>query len=394
MRSHDEQEAPTLVDRVTSVEAATAAFRTLAEAEGSAVPMYGALCEAIAERPGIASLLLEAPVGQRLPVLVLAALHDLVLDHPDLALADWFPSAGGDAAHDGDLGRAVATAVDQHRERLVDRVRHRQVQTNEVNRCVGWRIALGELCAQDRRPLSLIEVGASAGLNLALDRCAIDVTAVDGAGGDPSDSPRVLTVGPADAVVRLSTEVRRGPWPHLGDELPPVVERIGLDQAPLDATDPDDARWLLACIWPEQAVRLTRLRAALAAAAVDAPELVTGDLVDDTATLVGSRARSSHVVVLSSWTLAYVDRPGRLEFLDRLASAAAAHVAAGGAVSLVTLDGRDLLPWVQPPPDDPTDPPERRHASLLAITRFDRDGSFSAQPLALCQAHLAWIERC
>ena len=367
-------------ERVATTEQAAAAFVTLADAEGAAVPMYARLCRTIAADPVLAGLLLEAPAAQRLPVLVLAALHDLVLDHPGLPLARWYPSVGGDPDHDGDLPDALRSAVAHHSERLVDRVRRRQVQTNEVNRCVGWRAALAIACHEDDRPLALVEVGASAGLNLGLDRYCVEFADADGA------------VGPPDSPVQLATTVRTGAWPELTGPLPPVVARVGLDQHPLDPADPDDARWLTACCWPEQRDRLDRLRAALAATAEDPPRLVAGDLVDDVAALIDTLPLGVHTVVLSSWTLAYVERDRRSRFAEVLTSAAGRVAAHGGRLTLLTLEADHLLAWITPPPLPRDAAPEVRHASLLALTEFDRQGP-TGRSLARCQAHLAWMDR-
>lgn len=369
-------------ERVATTEQAAAAFLTLAEAEGAGIPMYARLCRSIAGDPELSSLLLEAPPGQRLPVLLLAALHDLVLDHPELPLARWYPSVGGDPDHSADLHDALRSAVDQHRDRLIDRARHRQVQTNEVNRCVGWRAALSMVCADDDRPLALVEVGASAGLNLGFDRYRIEF---DGAG---LDGP----VGPPDSDVRLSTTVRSGRWPDLARPLPPVVDRVGLDQHPLDPTDEDDARWLTACCWPEQRARVDRLRAALTATAADPPRLVTGDLVDDLADLIDATPDRTHTVVLSSWSLAYVERNRRGEFVEVLRTGSERVAARGGRLTLLTLEADHLLPWITPPPVAADAPAEVRHASLLAVTGFD-DGEPHGVPVARCQAHLAWMDR-
>ena len=34
--------------------------------------------------------------------------------------------------------------------------------------------------------------------------------------------------------------------------IPQVVARVGVDLDPVDVTDADDARWLRACLWPDQ----------------------------------------------------------------------------------------------------------------------------------------------
>lgn len=80
-----------------------------------ATPLYHAICAAAAEDGEVVRLLLEARPGQERPVLLLAALHDLVLrlveDAPD-SLLDPDPQPGGqDRGQERDLlgghGRAA-----------------------------------------------------------------------------------------------------------------------------------------------------------------------------------------------------------------------------------------------------------------------------------------------
>ncbi len=53
-------------------------------------------------------------------------------------------------------------------------------------------------------------------------------------------------------------------------DTPLVGARIGLDRSPIDLTDPDAARWLEACVWPDQPDRFHRLQAAIGLAQTDA----------------------------------------------------------------------------------------------------------------------------
>jgi hypothetical protein len=376
-----------MAERVATIEQAAAAFRTFAGAEGDAVPMYARLCEEIAADAELSGLLLHAPAGQRLPVLLLAALHDLVLRRPGVELAAWYPSVGGAADHDGDLGRALRTAVATHRAELLDVLLHRQVQTNEVNRCVAWRVALQLLCQDDDRPLHLVELGASAGLNLGLDRFRVDV----------HRSGTTLTMGPSQATVRLSTTLRGGTWPELSAAadavpLPPVVSRVGVDAAPLDPADPDDARWLAACVWPEQHDRLTRLRAALQDAAASPAPVLRGDLAETIEELVTPTEHERHVVVLSSWALVYLPTRRRQDLCDRLGLLARRAAAHDTRVTLLSFEADHVLPWVQAPPLPERAPAPLRHASLLAATEFDAQGRPLVRAFARCQAHVAWME--
>jgi hypothetical protein len=169
--------------------------------------------------------------------------------------------------------------------------------------------------------MALVDLGAAAGLNLLFDRYHYDF----GPAG---------TAGPAGSAVRLSCRLRTGglPWDGPTGDRPgdPVaglgrrlVGRRGIDQRPLDPADPDDARWLLACQWPDDLVRFRRLRAALtvAASATDhrgrpvAP-VVAGDIVDDLDDLAGGFAPEASLCLITTWVAAYLEPAGQAALLD------------------------------------------------------------------------------
>jgi hypothetical protein len=112
-------------------------------------------------------------------------------------------------------------------------------------------------------PLALHEIGASAGLNLVLDRYAY---ALGGRSvGDPGSA---LRLGPA----------WEGPDPA---GTPPVVAtRRGCDVAPLDVTRAGDRRRLEAYVWADQDDRRARLAAALDIARADPPAVDRADAAD------------------------------------------------------------------------------------------------------------------
>lgn len=368
-----------------TVEQAAAAFRTLADAEGDAVPMYARLCRIIADDPALASLLLEAPTGQRLPVLLLAALHDVVLADPATPLAAWYPSVGGDPAAAGDLAAALRSTLDRHRREVSWSLRHRRVQTNEVNRSVAWATVLTEAShLHDGRSAVLVELGASAGLNLWPDRARITFEGAAAGGGD-------VVAGDPGSPLELSTRVRTGTWPELGGARPEVAERVGIDSHPVELSNPEQARWLLACVWPEQQLRVRRLRAAMAAAASRPTVLRRGDVVDDLPDLLSATPDDHHVVVLSSWVLAYLERRRRGDLLDTLVAAEPALRRRGCSLSLATLEADHVLPWMPAPPLPADALPELQHASLLVVTDIGADG-VHPRAIARCQAHLAWMD--
>jgi hypothetical protein len=127
-------------------------------------------------------------------------------------------------------------------------MRSRRTQTNEVGRCAVLLPALPP------GPLALVEVGASAGLCLLLDRYYYEF------GSTRIGSP----ASPVHLQCAATGPVRFPP------AIPQIVWRRGLDLNPVDVHDDDAVRWLLACVWPEHHERRRRLQAAIGVARVDA----------------------------------------------------------------------------------------------------------------------------
>lgn len=134
-------------------------------------------------------------------------------------------------------------------------------QTNEVGRSAV--LMSGLLVIADRFPLKmrLFELGASAGLNLILDRYSYNL------GG--------LRFGPTLPGPHLSPDWQGPPPPRAQVK---IKSRAGVDLNP--ARLPDDYFTLLAYVWPDQAERLNRLKAALAAAIEAPPQVDRGNAAD------------------------------------------------------------------------------------------------------------------
>jgi hypothetical protein len=198
----------------------------------------------------------DAPVDAAVPLRLLGGVHALVLTGAAPDLARYYPSAGGtyrptDADACWAAFRAtVAGASDTLRQWL-----RRPPQTNEVGRAnlllTGLLYALAEL---GDRPVRLVELGTSGGLNLRAERFRVEA---DGFAWGPVDSPVRLPDawrGPVPGWLREAA----GAYPEVT-----VVERIGCDPDPLDPTDPADVLALRAYLWPEHTARAARLGGAL-----------------------------------------------------------------------------------------------------------------------------------
>jgi hypothetical protein len=272
--------------------------------------LYRIVSLRVADEPAVYGLLDRADPAQRRPNLLLAAVHYLLLGGADDPLAARYATvahvrglAPPSPAEDADGDRFVAFCH-AHTHELEALIATRATQTNETGRCAGLLPALATVAGATGAPLSVVDLGTSAGLNLLFDRYAYAYAR------DPGESHSTNTVvaGDTSAPVQIACALRGDAVPPLG--LPSVASRIGIDLRPADPADPDQARWLLACLWPHDLARFTRLESALALAAGLAPSarptLRTGDLVHAVGDLAADAPADSELCLIHSWVAAYL----------------------------------------------------------------------------------------
>jgi hypothetical protein len=337
-------------------------FRAAGADHGVRAPFHGRLTTSIADEPELIELLRAAPDDQQLPVLLMAAVHYLVLSEPDVPLGRWYPTVSTEPLT-GDAFPVFRAFCLERADEIRSLLATRSTQTNEVGRCGVFLRALA-FVADEVGPLGLVDVGTSGGLNLRLRHYHYRY--------EPGGA-----VG-ARSEVSLTTATRGAvPVPA---ELPPVSARIGIDQDPIDVTDPDEARWLQACVWPDQLDRFARLAAAIRIAAEDPVELRRADAVDGLAGTVGDVAAAAHPVVLNSWVLNYLSERRRVDYLvelDRI----------GSEIDLtwLFLESPALCPGL-PFPDEIAD----QRISATMLVRW-RNGRRTVEHLADAHPHGFWL---
>jgi hypothetical protein len=135
----------------------------------------------------------------------------------------------------------------------------RRVQTNDTSRAVTWLWPAHVAgCDGGQRPVALVDIGASAGLNLVGDRL-------------PAIWSDAATRSPIPCAARVDALVR-----------------TGFDARPLDIRSDDDVLWIRSCIWPGERERLARfeasvqaMRAAIASPSGPSVERLTASLVPE-----------------------------------------------------------------------------------------------------------------
>jgi hypothetical protein len=232
-------------------------------ADGGRSPLYVALLRAAAqdcEHGGVVARAfagIETPPGAVPALRLMAALHYLVLRGEAPALARFYPSAGGRDSPERSWPAAAETLA-EHFEVVRERLR-RGVQTNEPGRSAA--LYGGLLWASERMGsrLRVLEIGASAGLNLLADRFAYSVAGeLLGEPGSPLRFEEPWQSAPVPEPAAAARRLR-------------VLARRGCDPAPIDLREDGAQELLMSYVWPDEPERLERLQAALTVATCEPP---------------------------------------------------------------------------------------------------------------------------
>lgn len=326
-------------------------------------PLYQRIARALSESADALRAIESAPARKRHPTIILAALHDLTLAGRAPELAKAYAGADGEAD-------AAIDCLLRMTDSVVAIAERRRVRPGETGHGTVLYPAIAEAAHRvGANAIGLIDVGCSAGLNLTVDRAAIAYSNGQSL-GDPSSA------------VQTSCSIV-GDRPLPARPIPEVVIRIGVDPEPIDVTDPDETRWLRACLAPDQPDRIARLDAELALAATDPPVLLRGDAVDVLPDALAQVPADALPVVTTTWALSKLSREARLRFLHRLDKAATDR-----PVAWVSVEGVGVAPSV------PTmgDRPASGH-SILGVAVF-RHATLHTEAVGRCWSRghiLSWL---
>jgi hypothetical protein len=287
----------------------------------------GGPCAAVLARvpPGL------DPIADAVALRFLGAVHRLVLSGDAPALARWFPTAGGRFDPAGADGRDAAAAaadfvvaVGEHADALVAGL-DVPVQTNEIGRCATLAVGFTDVVRSTGLPLRLLELGASAGLNLLWDRWRYE--SGDTAWGSPGARLRFAS--------NYST-----PAPDVSAPLGPgaiVVARRGCDRSPIDPTTHEGRLLLRSFVWPDQADRHARLDTAMAAATELPVSVEAGDAAAWVTAQLAEPAPGAATVVYHSIVWQYLP-PSTRERIAAALDRAGASATAGAPVAWLRME--------------------------------------------------------
>ncbi len=348
-------------------------FRRFAGSLAGSSELYRVICEGIATSDDTLRLMEVTPAAQRYPMLLLAAVHDLLLAGAAHPLRDHYPTLGGQVPKRIEEVQGVFNDFCMQNASLLRPIlAQRATQTNEIGRVAALRPVLATLADERIEEVALAEFGASAGLNLLLDACHVIY----------SDGSRA---GDADAPVQIECELR-GPLPpgaFLARTAPTVAFRLGLDQSPVSVDDEVATRWLLACVWPDQVQRFQRTKAAFEVARQRRPSVLHGRLPEDGKALLEKVPSGPHLCILTTWVLAYLSERERTE-LD----AQVAQVAASRDVTWILAESPGYL---GPSGAEAAEAHKLRDDATILMSRRYRNGARTDILHANMHGHGTWI---
>ena len=249
----------------------------------------------------------DDPIAHALPLRLLAGLHGLARAGRVPSLTQAFPPH--DPSPDK-LWLAIETALRTESDYIADYLRL-PVLNNELPRSAA---VLGACLLISRQtgglPFSLLELGASAGLNLLFDRYFFDLG--------------YATWGEADSPVKIEASWKNGPVPCRLV----VADRRGCDISPTDIHDPADRERLLAYTKPDDIKGIKRLKAAMDIArvaniAVDREDAVSWIERELAAPSIQNRVR----VVFNTIFWHYLDPHSKKRIIDIIRTAGRAATA-------------------------------------------------------------------
>ncbi|MCJ2187581.1 DUF2332 domain-containing protein [Novosphingobium beihaiensis] len=269
-----------------------------------------------------------------------------------LARRGTFPDLSGlYAGQHRDFDRAIGEALERGEHMLLVWMGH-PTQTNEVRRSSAFMAALAVLASRYGLPFELLEIGASAGLNLFVDRYAHNL------GGRMFGQP--------ESPLQLAPQWQ-GPPPPQADVR--IAAARGADLRPMRLDDPHTRERLMSYVWPGDEVRSECLHRAMLLARDSAPPVDRANAVSWLAErLAQPQAAGTVRVVQHSMVLQYLPE-------DELAATRETIWAAGRRATPERPLARMGLEWNR-----------GRSAVMLCMTHWS-GGPGDGQRVILAQCH-------
>lgn len=206
--------------------------------------LYENLVLHISQEPKLLSLFDTVPTQQPVPNIFLGAVHFLLLKGYDDTLLEMYH----------DENRQFELLFDtfdkfclENKEEIRQIMKEKRVQTNGIRRTAYIYPLLSFVSQKHKVPISLVEIGTSAGLHLLVDQYRYSYEGIKGEFGEKISD------------IIIHSKVIKGEIDYDLSQIPEINQRVGIDLNILDLKNESDYLWMKALIWPNHSERIDML---------------------------------------------------------------------------------------------------------------------------------------
>ncbi|MFZ3578667.1 DUF2332 domain-containing protein [Virgibacillus sp. DJP39] len=281
-------------------------FKNFAENEcrGSS-KLYEFLSLSISDDDQILELCAEAQDGQPVPNLLFGAVHYLLLNGKEHILKEYYPSITRNPRKIKEAFFHFKSFCEIYKNEIVVILKNKLVQTNEVRRCAYLYPIFCYIYGRVEKPLSLVEIGTSAGLQLLWDKYSYSYGTNE-------------TYGDTYSNVHITSEIRGDKIPLFLQQNPPIASKIGLDIHTNDLRNSEDYLWLKGLIWPEHQERLDLFESAVKMMRENPVELVEGDGVALLTNVVKKLPKGTAICIFHTHVANQMPEESRYELVEKI----------------------------------------------------------------------------
>ena len=277
------------------------------EAKGSS-ELYAFLSMRVSDDSDLIEIIRKIPASQPKPNLFFASIQYL-LSKSDSPLRNYYPSLTENPLPIEESFEQFKEFTLNHQKQLIDLFHTKLVQTNEVKRAAYLYPILLSIYEKTKKPLTIIEIGTSAGLLLCLDAYNYEYIQ-------------------ANHLVKVDNNIGNSfliQSENKGEELPSYIrsslkinERIGIDLNIVDISKQDEFEWMLALIWPEHQERRKQFVEASKIANGVNKEMYEGDILKLLPKIIQSSAPDNQVILFHTHVANQFPPQLKKEFEDLL----------------------------------------------------------------------------
>lgn len=266
--------------------------------------LYEILSYQIAQDQALIEIASHIPIGQPKPNLLFASVQYLLLNTQD-PLKAYYSSFTENPLPIEEAFLPFKKFVLNNEDSLKALFQTKLVQTNEVRRCAYLYPLFTEIYREHQKPLALIEIGTSAGLQLGVERYNYLYN-------------EELFVMNSENTLTLSSTNTGEPLPPSICSTPNVKTRIGIDLNPINLKDKNELNWLQALIWPEHSERRNLLlRAAEVVTQLDI-QFVRGDAISMLEDICHQVPQDELIVIFHTHVANQIPKDIRLDLMEQL----------------------------------------------------------------------------